>query len=319
MFDVDPSAVYFFEPDHGVTSPEHKAVPEQYLSLLNCDAGSSFLTNGWQSLRDLMWNDGNACNNVEYHCAISWKPSDSDEDLQQTCKGKAVVALKTIEIGGQMAQLLPAWSLEPNFALIHIVRDARGFLASFLRKEVPSNEFTEWAKTSDAQGAFHSQLRSCMGMQRDLSSIESFYAQNSKPALVQLNAEAFIGGSSSVEICVVDRVRRLLGLPSLESLRSKRLGTGTCTNAARESLERHERLGDGSWSTVAGAFPGFEAAVEESCPQLFFFDKPWTLRTYGFLDTPNWPRPPPPSSPPLSPSPIHSPSRGSRNSSSSSG
>jgi len=324
MFDVDPDSLYFFEPDH--VKMESMPTGVEYAHLLGCAARASWLPNGWSSLLDglLPWKDGPGCAKVGQKCAISWRGwgSFKPAELQKQCESASVVAMKSIVVDTRMRVLLPIWRHEPNFAVVHILRDARGYVASYLKGLStllsPPRTFDEWAASGDADKELRARIVECEQLQLDWAYPAHHYAALSRwsvplrPGLIQVNAEAFIGKGDAVQVCAVDEVRLLLGLPSLGSLQSTRIAVGaSCTASARAQLASRHRSGrGGSWATVRAAMPQFEAVVEAACPELLFFDQPWRLRTFGVMDTLGWPRPPsPPSPPPIQLSPLPPPSQ----------
>ena len=338
MFDVDPSITYFFEPDHGSRSSA-----QQLLALLSCDADSFFGSKGtgtgWQALGSLEWRDGRQCTGLRDHCAASWEHCSSTaacrRGVQAQCRASSTVALKSIHCG-VVGSLLDSWRLEPRIHVVHIVRDARGLFASFLRsdylrryEECPcqgcrQNDCNIVTSGFLAGGPLRAERRTqtddrlrelvrdkCGDMQADLRAIERHYQRGAtRPGYIMINCQDYLGGGEAEEARAADEVRALLGLPALRKLPS-----------TRHMVESHygPRSGtraraDPSWSSISAILPHFEPIVVEACPDLLFEDQLWRIRTHGELPNGQSPRsspPPPPQSspPPPPPPPPPSPSQ----------
>lgn len=307
MFDLDPSSIYFFEPDFWNQEFQFWVSAKGILNLLNCDIQESWLGN-WSALAKYGWHDGPGCTDIRAHCAISWRKTQeqTEEATERICLSSEVVALKSIRVDGKMRPFLNAWRSVANFAVIHILRDARGFVASYLHEYATNKKrqsFVQWHRSDpdDVLQKIQARLAFCAPMQDDLNYTKLHYAKRDGPPLILLNTESFLHGGESAETCVVDDVRALLGLQPLSAISSTRLPISVCDSAGRAHLRSGTRYGDISWEFVARAVPQFESLVLERCPDLNFFNQLWTLRTYGQLDSSAWPKSPP-SQPPPEPS-----------------
>lgn len=154
LCDVDPRCLFIFEPDH-IMSPERVTV-DNLLALLRCDLNSSMFSS-WAELPD-MWKDGGQCHDrrgdYHSHCSSSFEHCNSPSEcsaLQRQCELSPVVGLKTINRVGRLGQDLErlnaqAGGLAASLAVVHLVRDARGWMAPFIRRQF--NDAWDEAQTS---------------------------------------------------------------------------------------------------------------------------------------------------------------------------
>uniref|UniRef100_A0A7S3ASA4 Uncharacterized protein n=1 Tax=Haptolina ericina TaxID=156174 RepID=A0A7S3ASA4_9EUKA len=335
--DVDPNCLYFFEPDFGGFCNTSVGI-ERYLSFVQCRPGDAFCTGqtqGWEALKALPWKEElkhyQLCKDVTMHCSagLTLCAGDDCNRLQHQCDSSPWTGMKSILMDGRLSEMIDALVLAPSMTIVHLVRDVRGVLATWIIHDFLPTIAT-WSDTHDRdkykkvanwfrpldtreertqvlREATRARMREkCPRLQADhVAAVQHLHAGSGHGQYLLVNVESFLGTNDTDAAAVVlsDRVRDVIGMPPLREIPDRRFPVKGLTRVSWWNSTMPSRT-TRRWEWVLQYLPDYETIVAEECDRtLFYFDADWVLKhTIAGTGAPS-PSPPSPSPPSPSPSP----------------